>query len=103
MRPTPPRAPTFPYTTLFRSGRGGHERQVQRIPHVVAAQLGGDGAGVAVLPDGDEHIDRADHRHRPGRQPVETVGEVDRVGPGTEDRKSTRLNSSHVAISYAVF
>src|SRR5690625_8046415 len=31
------------------------------------------------------------------------AGDDDRLGPQTEDRKSTRLNSSHVAISYAVF
>src|SRR5580698_10673869 len=55
----PPRSTLFPYTTLFRSGRGretGHRRE--------------------------QHSGRA---------------------VGHQDRKSTRLNSSHMSISYAVF
>src|SRR5438874_5262540 len=69
----PPRSPLFPYTTLFRSV-GGHEEDAQR-PVVAAA--GGGAAG---------------RRGRGAR------GEGRRA-----DRKSTRLNSSHVEISYAVF
>src|SRR5215813_6251797 len=47
-----------------------------------------------------------DHQHR--RRPLLPVrplaaGEADRAVPALEDRKSTRLNSSHVRISYAVF
>src|SRR5438067_9026041 len=40
-------------------------------------------------------------RGRRGRRPGR--GARDRPDPGQEDRKSTRLNSSHVSISYAVF
>src|SRR5439155_26256906 len=40
-------------------------------------------------------------RRVPLSQP--TIAQVDRSGRGRSDRKSTRLNSSHVAISYAVF
>src|SRR3712207_7637488 len=93
----PPRSTLFPYTTLFRSGRP-----------VVLAQL--------------ELLDL------PGRRPRDVVPELDPLGdlvPGDPaaavvhdllggdllpladddqgDRKSTRLNSSHANISYAVF
>src|SRR5690349_23248737 len=76
----PPRSTLFPYTTLFRS--------------LVVEDLGIDGGRAARHPEQthgrDEHRDE-----RPGR-------ELDRrAEPG--DRKSTRLNSSHVEISYAVF
>src|SRR3989454_1510941 len=78
----PPRSTLFPYTTLFRS-------ELRRR-----------------APDSEE-------AHDPVRAPVERVGE--RPGdprkqdqrprdPATRlDRKSTRLNSSHLVISYAVF
>src|SRR2546430_7464166 len=73
----PPRSTLFPYTTLFRSQGGeGRER----------------GAGQA-----RERVDRA--IDRPGRS---RVGDR-RIVPFTKDRKSTRLNSSHSQISYAVF
>src|SRR5256885_9914313 len=90
----PPRSTLFPYTTLFRSRESA----------------GGEGR----RPD-----DRgAGHRvpGRDGRHP--RLGEAGEVGQGedprglraheglpplAEDRKSTRLNSSHLVISYAVF
>src|SRR3712207_8261262 len=88
----PPRSALFPYTTLFRSRRGVVER-----------------AGLVVAPDAI-HVDQADRvpddvRLRV-RQPRAALlaGEEDvRVGPVGQDRKSTRLNSSHANISYAVF
>src|SRR5258708_19839163 len=69
----PPRSTLFPYTTLFRSP--------MTLPHR--------------LPD-------------PDREPAPTLhAREDRAdqgsGPGDRDRKSTRLNSSHQIISYAVF
>src|SRR6266496_6190054 len=70
----PPRSTLFPYTTLFRSRRGGagaralRRRGVRDQPH------------------------RQEDPHRP-----------DPPGRPHQDRKSTRLNSSHVEISYAVF
>src|SRR5690349_21876438 len=70
----PPRSTLFPYTTLFRSD---------------AEQQGEDRRGPALAGRPDQS--RADDRR----------GRV--AGPGREDRKSTRLNSSHVEISYAVF
>src|SRR3712207_6928257 len=78
----PPRSTLFPYTTLFRS----------------------------VRPGAGEEAHAPDERHRAGggeepRAPV-SLGRVER-GEGrrlrARDRKSTRLNSSHANISYAVF
>src|SRR2546430_7036105 len=75
----PPRSTLFPYTTLFRSGRARPPRG--EAPH-----------------EDERHAlgrDRLDD-DRPGAEARE--GEHD-----AEDRKSTRLNSSHSQISYAVF
>src|SRR5207244_9781416 len=72
--PRPPTSPLFPYTTLFRSG-----------------------VGLLHHPAGDSVADGAFPRRHPRN---------DRDGPlrlRREDRKSTRLNSSHQIISYAVF
>src|SRR3712207_8911675 len=85
MRRRPPRSTLFPYTTLFRS--------VADEPHAGAAghvAVGDVAAGDRAHARGAEdrsHLDRADRV-------------LDLVGG---DRKSTRLNSSHANISYAVF
>src|SRR2546422_7535530 len=76
----PPRSTLFPYTTLFRSSVSLRE------VHYGQDQLGSRGAGRAAGGGG------AEHRRLP---------HVRRVAEG--DRKSTRLNSSHGYISYAVF
>src|SRR3712207_9080219 len=73
----PPRSTLFPYTTLFRS---------HRVAVPVAPRRGGD-----VLPPLPEPVRT---RGLPRRRPRH------RAEP---DRKSTRLNSSHANISYAVF
>src|SRR3712207_7929884 len=90
----PPRSTLFPYTTLFRSGR--HARQLDQsrrwLPGVTvvlgAVEHAGFGSGVdhgsAVDPVAGGNRNREDAR----------------IG---QDRKSTRLNSSHANISYAVF
>src|SRR2546427_5938196 len=75
----PPRSTLFPYTTLFRSDRRSDEAAVRQIVYRVQQ----DAAGFRFCP----HC--AVHRA--------IVGRRDR------DRKSTRLNSSHSQISYAVF
>src|SRR3712207_7607971 len=75
----PPRSTLFPYTTLFRSDQVRVGRALQIEPQ----------AAVGADPLGD---DRAEHGVR-GRD----------AQAGEEDRKSTRLNSSHANISYAVF
>src|SRR5258708_9141527 len=76
----PPRSTLFPYTTLFRSQGGGD--QEDRCPEQAPAPL-----RLVVL----ERIVERPPRSR--RQRLQ-------IG---EDRKSTRLNSSHQIISYAVF
>src|SRR2546427_7014157 len=81
----PPRSTLFPYTTLFRSA-------LQR-PVVVAC--------VGIEPDAEL---RAAERTVPTRHRVVYVPFTDRpLAFGRVDRKSTRLNSSHSQISYAVF
>src|SRR3712207_9335110 len=98
----PPRSTLFPYTTLFRSPRvdepaGEQHRQAPLSLQPVVEQPAErrldrvDGLG-----DGDvEAVPRAE---RP--QPVDRVPLA--VGRVLVDRKSTRLNSSHANISYAV-
>src|SRR5689334_24618186 len=73
----PPRSTLFPYTTLFRS----HHQHAFLL--VSAAQLA-----------------PPRHEHRPGHKLLGDLQSAHRVQP---DRKSTRLNSSHSSISYAVF
>src|SRR5690348_17679992 len=76
----PPRSTLFPYTTLFRSlGAVGIEVGARQAP-LVGDQLGADALR-------DEAA-------------LRLVAVED---ARTEDRKSTRLNSSHPSISYAVF
>src|SRR3712207_8210270 len=98
----PPRSTLFPYTTLFRShlpllsvvvGQGELDRlrrrveeQQERVVRDLLAARPGLRDGVAVEEDGQ----RAGGRGLP-------------VLLGHLDRKSTRLNSSHANISYAVF
>src|SRR3712207_7344330 len=86
----PPRSTLFPYTTLFRSAK--------------AIVLRHGGLGVEV----DEvrpAATRLDHRCCGAAEAVRAeyraVAVIDR--PAHQDRKSTRLNSSHANISYAVF
>src|SRR2546427_4058678 len=78
----PPRSTLFPYTTLFRSPAASPRRNTR----LSIAQSFQESTGT----DQQESI----NRHRGA-----THGQ--RRGPG--DRKSTRLNSSHSQISYAVF
>src|SRR5690349_23086005 len=90
MRRRPPRSTLFPYTTLFRSAQraGIHAQEHELADVLVVHDLerqraeGGVVGGFALLGRLRLGVD-ALHRR--------------------EDRKSTRLNSSHVEISYAVF
>src|SRR3712207_8637919 len=83
----PPRSTLFPYTTLFRSG----EPVAGRACHLPAAR----------------HLRLRLRRDRPDRR--QERGELPPTGAAgagayrRADRKSTRLNSSHANISYAVF
>src|SRR2546430_5269067 len=84
----PPRSTLFPYTTLFRSDSGGTLNKIAPDGTVstVFSITGAFFGGVAV--DGADNVYVADA----------AAGVVYKL-----DRKSTRLNSSHSQISYAVF
>src|SRR5256885_9673559 len=84
----PPRSPLFPYTTLSRSVRF-RDDLAENIAN-------GDANYLAMLDAADDYI------RRNGLDLPEEP-EARRRLPDPEDRKSTRLNSSHLVISYAVF
>src|SRR2546427_6725521 len=81
----PPRSTLFPYTTLFRSASAWFEEGPGR-----------ELQGLCVRQP------RSDHPPEPGRLPGRRQG-VSGPDGGAVDRNSTRLNSSHSQISYAVF
>src|SRR5256885_12235996 len=89
----PPRSTLFPYTTLFRSRptpvTAPKERQMptEKDRHVVPDPEGG---WDVVKPNSE-------------RASAHTDTQAQAVERALEDRKSTRLNSSHLVISYAVF
>src|SRR3712207_8348346 len=88
----PPRSTLFPYTTLFRSE--------PLRPHLEVEGL--------LRADGPQHLDPVAHVHQPGQgqreRAVAHQCDLQRERQDVRiDRKSTRLNSSHANISYAVF
>src|SRR2546427_6776802 len=86
----PPRSTLFPYTTLFRSSGGRNNKLFEAL---------------AVTPDSSVFTANEDALVVDGPLTTLAAGSVIRVlklDPAT-DRKSTRLNSSHSQISYAVF
>src|SRR2546430_5965550 len=86
----PPRSTLFPYTTLFRSIRIWRSAHADRAHANASARRSARlrlAATERIEERGDEHHD---------------VARVERLG-NVGDRKSTRLNSSHSQISYAVF
>src|SRR5256885_7751334 len=84
----PPRSTLFPYTTLFRSGRHilyhGEPRRDDDVRIEIVAH---------------PEIQTGVRRSARGRGETGVVEDI----CGIADRKSTRLNSSHLVISYAVF
>src|SRR5690348_17708254 len=91
----PPTSTLFPYTTLFRSqeeGRRHRPCQVPRQGHVGRTDEHGGSPRFAGPP-------RLDRERPPDRGPAPRRPALASDG----DRKSTRLNSSHPSISYAVF
>src|SRR3712207_7806071 len=96
MRRRPPRSTLFPYTTLFRSAEpyvavvdaNVDRRQTRRAAEAYLKFLYTDAAQEII----------ARHRYRPINAEV-----LKRHSAELPDRKSTRLNSSHANISYAVF
>src|SRR3712207_8042748 len=83
----PPRSTLFPYTTLFRSSNSGLGIDLGKIGEPTNTVTPND------VGDADTGTNRLQNF------PVLTAVTIN----GTEDRKSTRLNSSHANISYAVF
>src|SRR3989442_4556095 len=86
----PPRSTLFPYTTLFRSPAF---RLIRRTLSAAVCQI------AEVINRALEAIDRK----IVGVTVSERAGSIDQLASEHRDRKSTRLNSSHVRISYAVF
>src|SRR5207249_10753830 len=87
----PPRSTLFPFTTLFRSLAG--ETLVAEIQWSEVRRY-------TVAPE-DFGVSRAPLSAIVGGSPAENAAIVSGIFAG--DRKSTRLNSRHVSISYAVF
>src|SRR5258705_5993615 len=86
----PPRSTLFPYTTLFRSDRGAGE-WCTRVPEATSlrSRRRAEMTPLRVFES--------------ARASVRLVGRAAAVHAYEVDRKSTRLNSSHLGISYAVF
>src|SRR3712207_6964749 len=82
----PPRSTLFPYTTLFRSARRG-----------CRGNLPGERSGLR-----EDHEVSWPFHAAPGPHAWGSACQL-RLATATPDRKSTRLNSSHANISYAVF
>src|SRR3712207_7501620 len=80
----PPRSTLFPYTTLFRSRTSTYQQR--------------DGTGTYNLQPWSTYTNYYDAHSRLDKQVINYDN-----GASTLDRKSTRLNSSHANISYAVF
>src|SRR3712207_8497296 len=91
----PPRSTLFPYTTLFRSGHRDDHVLGAVVATVEAVDLPARHRGDRRLGAGDRAPERAVAPRLVGEEVVHHVVGV--------DRKSTRLNSSHANISYAVF
>src|SRR5437773_3443906 len=90
MLPRPPRSTLFPYTTLFRSPIVLEEGEAYTTDAVTVAKFRGKNVHALVLGEMLRAAQQA------GRLRALTATRA-------EDRKSTRLNSSHITISYAVF
>src|SRR3712207_9024048 len=93
----PPRSTLFPYTTLFRSRRGEDSVSRSRKPSVFqVGKIRDDGRTVVISGWGLGLCAAACACHRHPSAGHLAIAE-------DQDRKSTRLNSSHANISYAVF
>src|SRR3712207_8381158 len=92
----PPRSTLFPYTTLFRSRQRAQDDAGRAVAGADVEGRAGDSAEVV-----------GDFRGGGAGAVGRLVGDDDReqclAADGQPDRKSTRLNSSHANISYAVF
>src|SRR5206468_9024098 len=98
----PPISTLFPYTTLFRSptlflefhgSAAATREQVETFAEIARDQGGGEFAWA----------ERQEERSKLWQARHDAYWAARGLRPGAEDRKSTRLNSSHDQISYAVF
>src|SRR5690606_40806050 len=98
----PPRSTPLPYTTLFRSVAGVAAMLFSYFPELTAAQVkqiimdSGVSTNIPVILGGEPD------NQRPFSE-ISKSGKMVNMYNAFLDRKSTRLNSSHVKISYAVF
>src|SRR3712207_8541998 len=88
----PPRSTLFPYTTLFRSRRSGHAPMIAPLQQEFITRSSGRSPPLF-----------GDDRDAPATLEHSVLDLVQPLQPLRQDRKSTRLNSSHANISYAVF
>src|SRR3712207_7686628 len=91
----PPRSPLYPYTTLFRS-----LFLDVWIEHVVEEVANADREGAVGTIEGPYYIPGSPEFRSEATLPMR---DGEKGTPFVLDRKSTRLNSSHANISYAVF
>src|SRR5207249_10095999 len=91
----PPRSTLFPYTTLFRSRNRARRHSGSFQPARLACADTRSPRPRSCRDEDGRNGDSSNRRHHLPRRQV--------VRPLHADRKSTRLNSSHVSISYAVF
>src|SRR3712207_7180299 len=90
----PPRSTLFPYTTLFRSS--SEPPHIENITAALINELAALPGGLTLVLD-DYHLIDSESVHEAVSFLIEHMPE------NAQDRKSTRLNSSHANISYAVF
>src|SRR5690349_24258246 len=95
----PPSSPLFPYTTLFRSA-GDPAQVLEAGPPAIL--LGEVRLAVPVVAQVDI-LSQAGPIALTGASLAPSIAGLTVRGTPATDRKSTRLNSSHVEISYAVF
>src|SRR5207253_8081061 len=99
--PPPPRSTLFPYTTLFRSLQefvNEHEKELELLRAKLEEEMRDE-------PEGRERgsVAELEHEQKKGAAGGNNAERGTGEDSKSADRKSTRLNSSHVAISYAVF
>src|SRR5437868_9986937 len=95
LRP-PPRFTLFPYTTLFRSERFSGKSRIGPINADGGQSIASSHEPLWVIVNKASPV-------RATPRPRSKISQTDPDDHRQQDRKSTRLNSSHVSISYAVF
>src|SRR5256885_13228977 len=95
----PPRSTLFPYTTLFRSAKVAIAENEHLACHKKKPAAGDGHHGIPDQADGGKgKVELGE-----ALPAAETIDDRGFVEFAWKDRKSTRLNSSHLVISYAVF